>query len=97
MHPAGIVVGAPAARERAAQPVARALLPQWLARLVGLAALGSVGALEWQRQIAGYGSARAADSAIPDPMNPAPTTPISRTSLIVPAAYSRSAGGGTTV
>ena len=59
MHPAGTVVGAPAARERAAQPVARALLPQWLARLVGLAALGSVGALEWQRQIAGYGSARA--------------------------------------
>jgi protein-glutamine gamma-glutamyltransferase len=59
VHPAGIAAGAPAARERAAQPVARALLPQWLARLVGLAALGAVGALEWQRQIAGYGSARA--------------------------------------
>ena len=59
MHPAGIAAGPPAARERAAQPVAPALLPQWAARLLGLAALGSVGALEWQRQIAGYSSARA--------------------------------------
>ena len=38
---------------------ARALLPQWVARLVGLVALACVGALEWQRQIGGYGSARA--------------------------------------
>jgi hypothetical protein len=44
-------------RERAAQPVSRALLPQWLARLLGLAALGAVGALEWQRFVVGLSSA----------------------------------------
>src|SRR4051794_41440098 len=42
-----------------AQPVSRALLPQWAARTAGLAALASVGALEWQRLIGGYSSARA--------------------------------------
>src|SRR4051794_41338482 len=42
-----------------AQPVSRALLPQWAARTAGLFALGSVGALEWQRLIGGYSSARA--------------------------------------
>jgi protein-glutamine gamma-glutamyltransferase len=44
---------------RLAQPVSRALLPQWAARLLGLAALGAVGALEWQRLIGGYSSGRA--------------------------------------
>src|SRR3954447_15663064 len=44
---------------RMAQPVSRALLPQWAARALGLAALASVGALEWQRLIGGYSSARA--------------------------------------
>src|SRR4051794_6115028 len=42
-----------------AQPVSRALLPQWAARTAGLAGLASVGALEWQRLIGGYSSARA--------------------------------------
>src|SRR4051812_20984542 len=37
----------------------RALLPQWVARLVGLAALGAVGALEWQRLIGGLATGRA--------------------------------------
>jgi len=59
VHPAGTAAGSPAVREKPAQPVARALLPQWVARLLGLAALGSVGALEWQRQIGGYSSGRA--------------------------------------
>jgi transglutaminase-like putative cysteine protease/FtsH-binding integral membrane protein len=59
VHQVRTVAGPPAARVRAAQPVARALLPQWVARLLGLAALACVGALEWQRQIGGYSSARA--------------------------------------
>ncbi|MDA0178903.1 transglutaminase-like domain-containing protein [Solirubrobacter phytolaccae] len=41
------------AGRRSARQVTRALLPQWIARLVGLAALCTVGALEWQRLIAG--------------------------------------------
>jgi transglutaminase-like putative cysteine protease len=41
------------------RPRARALLPQSAARLVGLAALAAVGALEWQRLVAGLGSGRA--------------------------------------
>jgi len=36
-----------------------ALLPVWAARLVGFAALASLGALEWQRMIAGLSSGRA--------------------------------------
>jgi transglutaminase-like putative cysteine protease len=35
------------------------LLPVWLARLAGFAGLGSLGALEWQRLIAGLPAARA--------------------------------------
>jgi protein-glutamine gamma-glutamyltransferase len=34
-------------------------MPVWAARLVGLAALGSLGALEWQRQLAGFPAGRA--------------------------------------
>jgi len=41
-----------ARRVKAAKPVSRALVPQWVARLLGLAALASLGALEWQRLIA---------------------------------------------
>jgi hypothetical protein len=37
----------------------RALLPQSVARLVGLAALGALGALQWQRLIGGMSSGRA--------------------------------------
>jgi transglutaminase-like putative cysteine protease len=36
-----------------------ALLPVWAARLVGFAALASLGALEWQRLVAGLSSGRA--------------------------------------
>ena len=36
-----------------------ALLPLWAARLVGFAALASLGALEWQRMVAGLSSGRA--------------------------------------
>ena len=36
-----------------------ALLPVWAARLLGFAALASLGALQWQRMIAGLGSGRA--------------------------------------
>jgi transglutaminase-like putative cysteine protease len=36
-----------------------ALLPLWAARLLGFAALASLGALEWQRMVAGLGSGRA--------------------------------------
>jgi transglutaminase-like putative cysteine protease len=36
-----------------------ALLPLWAARLLGLAALGSLGALEWQRLVEGLSSGRA--------------------------------------
>ena len=36
-----------------------ALLPLWAARLVGFAALGALGALEWQRLIGGLSSGRA--------------------------------------
>jgi transglutaminase-like putative cysteine protease len=36
-----------------------ALVPVWAARLVGFAALGSLGALEWQRLVEGLGSGRA--------------------------------------
>jgi transglutaminase superfamily protein len=36
-----------------------ALLPVWAARLVGFAALASLGALEWQRMVAGMSSGRA--------------------------------------
>ena len=41
------------------RPRTRALLPQSVARLVGLTALGAVGALEWQRLVAGMSSDRA--------------------------------------
>ena len=41
------------------RPRTRALLPQSVARLVGLAALAAVGALEWQRLVAALGSGRA--------------------------------------
>ena len=41
------------------RPRTRALLPQGVARLVGLAALASVGALEWQRLVGDLSSARA--------------------------------------
>ena len=37
----------------------RALLPQWVARLLALAALASIGALEWQRLVGGLSSGRA--------------------------------------
>jgi transglutaminase-like putative cysteine protease len=37
-------------RERS-RPATRALLPQWVARLLGLAALCTVGALEWRRLV----------------------------------------------
>ena len=36
-----------------------ALVPVWAARLVGFAALASLGALQWQRMIAGLSSGRA--------------------------------------
>jgi len=36
-----------------------ALVPVWAARLVGFAALASLGALQWQRMIAGFSSGRA--------------------------------------
>ena len=36
-----------------------ALLPLWAARLLGFAALASLGALEWQRMVAGLSSGRA--------------------------------------
>ena len=36
-----------------------ALLPVWAARLVGFAALASLGALQWQRMVEGLSSARA--------------------------------------
>ena len=38
---------------RGERRVTRALLPQWVARLLGLAALGAIGAFEWQRLVAG--------------------------------------------
>ena len=41
------------------RPRTRALLPQSVARLLGLAALAAVGALEWQRLVAGLSSGRA--------------------------------------
>src|SRR4051812_3225804 len=47
---------AAATRER---PANRAFVPQWLARSVGLAALGSLGVLEWQRLIGDLGTAHA--------------------------------------
>jgi hypothetical protein len=55
-------VGQAVATRRAApwaRPVTRALLPQWIARLVAFAALASVGALEWQRLVRGLDSGRA--------------------------------------
>ena len=39
--------------------ITSALLPQWVARIAGLASLGSVGALEWQRLVGGLSSGRA--------------------------------------
>lgn len=39
------------AGRRSPRQATRALLPQWIARLVGLAALCTVGALEWQRLV----------------------------------------------
>ena len=36
-----------------------ALVPVWAARLVGFAALASLGALQWQRMVAGLSSGRA--------------------------------------
>ena len=41
------------------RPVSRALLPQWAARLIGFAALGVIGALEWQRLVGGLSDGRA--------------------------------------
>jgi transglutaminase-like putative cysteine protease len=41
------------------EPPARALLPPWLARLTGFAALAALGALEWQRMVGGLSSGRA--------------------------------------
>ncbi len=46
-------------RVQAAEPGSRALLPQWLARLLGFAALAALGALEWQRLVSGLSSGRA--------------------------------------
>jgi transglutaminase-like putative cysteine protease len=40
------------------RPSNRVLLPQWGARLFGLAALGTIGALEWQRLVTGLGTGR---------------------------------------
>lgn len=40
------------AGRRSPRQATRALLPQWIARLVGLAALCTVGALEWRRLVA---------------------------------------------
>jgi transglutaminase-like putative cysteine protease len=42
-----------------ARPVSRALLPQWAARLIGFAALGLIGALEWKRLVGGLSDGRA--------------------------------------
>jgi hypothetical protein len=53
-----VAVPAPA-RAPAAERAPAALLPAWAARLVGFAALASLGVLEWQRMIGGFGSARA--------------------------------------
>ena len=44
------------ARQRS---VSRALVPQWAARLIGFAALGVIGALEWQRLVGGLSDGRA--------------------------------------
>jgi transglutaminase-like putative cysteine protease len=41
------------------EPAGGRLVPVWTARLIGLAALGSLGALEWQRQMAGFPAGRA--------------------------------------
>ena len=35
-----------------------AMLPAWLARLVGFAALACLGVSQWQRMVAGLGAAR---------------------------------------
>jgi transglutaminase-like putative cysteine protease len=41
------------------EPADGRLVPIWVARLIGLATLGSLGALEWQRQVAGYPAGQA--------------------------------------
>ena len=46
-------------RPKAPKAPTRALLPQPVARLVGLVALGALGALEWQRLVGGLSSGRA--------------------------------------
>ena len=46
------------AGRRSPRQVTRALLPQWIARLVGLAALCTVCALEWQRLVADLSTGR---------------------------------------
>jgi transglutaminase-like putative cysteine protease len=46
-------------RPKAPKARTRALLPQSVARLVGLAALGALGALQWQRLVGGLSSGRA--------------------------------------
>ena len=46
-------------RPKAPKAPTRALLPQPVARIVGLAALGALGALEWQRLVGGLSSGRA--------------------------------------
>lgn len=45
-------------RRDRSRPDTRALLPQWVARLLGLAALCTVGALEWQRLVDGLSTGR---------------------------------------
>ncbi len=59
MRLAARIDGVKRMRAETARPVSRALLPQWLARMLAFAALGAIGALEWQRLIGGFASARA--------------------------------------
>ncbi|MBE2318545.1 transglutaminase domain-containing protein [Solirubrobacter sp. CPCC 204708] len=47
-----------AGRRDRSRPANRVLLPQWGARLFGLAALSTVGALEWQRLVQGLSTGR---------------------------------------
>ena len=47
-----------AGRRDRSRPASRALLPQWGARLFGLAALSTVGALQWQRLVEGLSTTR---------------------------------------
>ena len=47
-----------AGRRDRSRPASRALLPQWGARLFGLAALSTIGALQWQRLVEGLSTTR---------------------------------------